>query len=76
MSHYLEEDWSEIEKDSIIENLQIERDALKLREEKVRQLLIEWQGYCLMNGGQTMRLMSEVRDLLDGKPVFAGTKQL
>lgn len=76
MAHYLEEDWAELEKDSIIENLQIERDALKLREDKVRQLLAEWQNYCLANMGQTLRLMQEVTDLLDGKPVFAGSKQL
>lgn len=55
------------EKDSIIENLQHKLD-------NVQALVAEWRGYCLENGWQTMRLMSEVLDVVEGRPVMAGTR--
>lgn len=40
MSPYLEEDWAELEKDSIIENLQIEKATLEGQVEILRSMLI------------------------------------
>lgn len=64
------------EYESIIE-AQNERHALALLKLKnVERLLEIWTGYCLENGFQTGRLIGEVRSVLKGEPVMAGTEWL
>lgn len=54
------------EKDSIIENLQHKLD-------NVERLMAAWMHYAHMSG-QTGRLIGEVRDVVNGVPVMAGTE--
>lgn len=69
----VEDAWHITELEDQITDLTIQNRTLSRKLAAVATLMDEWSGYCLQ-GHQPGRLVAEVRELLAGRAVHAGTQ--